>query len=87
MHIHSSQMNLEALNPYSAAAEKAAAAKRAEDVRKKLMKSATDIEGISGPDEAYLVSQWMDPLQSQQQPVTQDDEYHPSTPGRIPDFG
>jgi hypothetical protein len=87
MHIHSSQMNLQALNPYSAAAEKAAATQRAADVRKKLMKSATDIEGISSPDETYLVSQWMDPLQSQIQNPPQDDEYHPSTPGKIPEFG
>jgi hypothetical protein len=77
-------MNFNAVNPYSAAAEKAAAAQRAADVRKKLMKSPTDIEGISSPDEAYMVSHWMDP---KQRPPHDDVEYHTSSAGKDSDFG
>jgi len=84
MHIHANQMNLDAVNPYSAAAEKAAAVQRAADVRKKLMKSASDIEGISSPDEAFMVGQWMDSTQSQAQA---DVEYHTTTAGKDSDFG
>jgi hypothetical protein len=45
MRIHGNQANLNTINPYSAAAEKATAAQRAADVRKKLLKSASGIEG------------------------------------------
>ncbi len=84
MHIHGNQMNLNAVNPYSAAAEQAAAAQRAANVRKKLMKSASDIEGVSSPDEAFMVGHWMDATQSRPQ-----DEvvYHTSTAGKDSDFG
>jgi hypothetical protein len=84
MHIHGSQMNPNAVNPYSAAAEKAVAAQRAADVRKKLMKSATDIEGVSSPEEAFMVGQWMDSRHSQ---VQSQDQYHASAAGKDPDFG
>ena len=84
MHIHGNQMNLNAVNPYSAAAEKAAAAQKAADVRKKLMNSASPIEGISSPDEALMVGKWMVPGQG---PVHDDVEYHTSTAGKDSDFG
>jgi hypothetical protein len=84
MHIHGSQMNPNAVNPFSAAAEKAVAAQRAADVRKKLMKSATDIEGVSSPEEAFMVGQWMDSRHSQ---VQSQDQYHASAAGKDPDFG
>jgi hypothetical protein len=60
MHIHGSQMNLNAINPYSAAAEKAAAAQRAADVRKKLLKSASGLEGADCPDETLILGHWLD---------------------------
>jgi hypothetical protein len=77
-------MNLNAVNPYSAAAEKAAAAQRAADVRKKLMKSAADIEGTASPEEAFMLGQWMDSRHSQ---VESEDQYHASASGKDPDFG
>jgi len=82
MHIHGNQMDMNSASLYSAAgAEKAAATQKAADVRRKLMKSATDIEGISSPDEAYLVSKWMDPLQSQEHGgQAHEDKYRSSTP-------
>jgi hypothetical protein len=67
MHIQRSQMNLNAVNPYSAAAEKALSAQRAAAVRKKLLKSARGIEGASSPEEAFMVGRWMDSRYSQGQ--------------------
>ncbi|HEY1903767.1 MAG TPA: hypothetical protein VGG56_15140 [Terracidiphilus sp.] len=63
MHIHGSHMNLNAVNPYSAAAEKAAAAQRAANVRKKLLKTAGDLEGAAGLDETFLAGHWLDSSQ------------------------
>jgi hypothetical protein len=59
MHIHGNQLNLNTINPYSEAAEKALAAQRAAEVRKKLLKDASDIEGISSPEESTLLGLWM----------------------------
>jgi hypothetical protein len=60
MHIRSSQVNIGTVNPYTAAAEKAVAKQRAGAVRKKLLKSARNIEGTSSPDATFMVGQWMD---------------------------
>jgi hypothetical protein len=85
MHIHGNAMNFEVNNISSAAAaENAAAHQRAADVRKKLMKSASDIEGVSSPDEAFLISQWMDSRHSQ---VMSEDQYHAANEGKDTDFG
>jgi hypothetical protein len=85
MHIHGNS-----LNPYmtgistAAAAESAAARQRAADVRKKLMSSATDIEGVAGPDEAFMVNKWMDARHSN---LLSEDEYHVAVSGKDPDLG
>ncbi|MGA2168379.1 MAG: hypothetical protein ABSG62_09210 [Terracidiphilus sp.] len=84
MRIHGNQMNLNAVNPYSAAAEKAVAAQRAADVRKKLMKSAADIQGTASPEGAFMLGQWMDSRHSQ---VESEDQYHACASGKDPDFG
>ena len=60
MHIRSSQVNIGTVNPYTAAAEKAVAKQRAGAGRKKLMKSAREIEGASSPDAAFMIGRWMD---------------------------
>ena len=83
MHIHGNFMNLNAMDSYSAA-DKAAAAQRAADVRKKLTKSAGDIEATGNVDEAYLLGQWMDGRHSQ---VLSGDEYHATATGKDPEFG
>jgi len=50
MHIHGNSMSINAASFYSAAQnEKAAAAQRAADVRKKLLKGAAEIEGAATP--------------------------------------
>jgi hypothetical protein len=85
MHIHASSMNMNSASLYSAAgAEKAAAEQRAADIRRKLMKSASDIEGVPSPDEAFMIGQWMDSRHSQ---VESADQYHASASGKVPDFG
>lgn len=74
MHIHGNPMAAGAANLYSAAqAERAAAAQRAAEVRKKLLKSSSEIDGSSTPEESFLIGQWLDPHRSQ---VQTDDEYH-----------
>jgi len=83
MHIHGNQMNLNSASLYSAAgAEKAAAAQRSAEVRKKLLRSAA-IEGTTDPEEALLIGHWLGSAQGQ---VLNEDEYHSSASGRNPDF-
>ena len=85
MHIHGSQINMNAASLYSASGdEKAAAAKRAADVRKKLMKGASEIEGVGDPEEAFLIGQWIDSRHSQ---VESEEQYHEDASGKDPDFG
>lgn len=67
MRIHGIQMNIGTVNPYTAAAEKAVAKQRAGAVRKKLAKSAREIEGASSPEEAFMIGRWMDSRYSQGQ--------------------
>jgi hypothetical protein len=65
MHIHGNQSNPSTINPYAAAAEKALAANRTSNTRKKLSKRAAEVETPPGPDEASMVSRWMDSRYSQ----------------------
>jgi hypothetical protein len=60
MHIHGMQMNLNPVNPYAAAAEKALATKRSSNTRKRLLKKATEIETPPNPDEGSMVGRWME---------------------------
>jgi hypothetical protein len=68
MHIHGNLMQSNAANLYSAAAaEKAVAAQRAADVRKKLMKGGLDIDGELNPEAGFMVGRWLDGEYRQQQ--------------------
>ena len=60
MHIHATQMNINAINPYSAAADRAVAAQRAADLRKKLLKNVANLEASSSPEEARMIGQWLE---------------------------
>jgi hypothetical protein len=61
MHIHGNSMNVNSANLYSAAqGEKAAAAQKAAEVRKRLLKSAAKIEDQPSSNEDFLISRWMD---------------------------
>jgi hypothetical protein len=84
MHIHGNQMNLNSINPYSVETDKAIAAQRAAEVRKKLIKSAANIEGPSTPEEDLLISQWMDSDHSQLQGTGQNQA---ALSGRDSNFG
>ena len=66
MRIHANSMNINAADPYSAAqAERAAAARRSADVRKKLLKTAAGIDASASPEETLLIGQWLDSRHSQ----------------------
>ena len=70
-------MSINAASFHSAAQnEKTAAAQRAADARKKLLKGASEIEGASTPEESLLIGQWMDSRHSQ---VLSEDEDHTAT--------
>jgi len=84
MHIHGNQSNLNAVNPYYAAAEKAPAAQRAAKVRKKLSKSASEIEGAAIPEETLMIGRWLD---ARPRPAQSDDCYNTSATGKVQEFG
>jgi len=58
MHIHHSQMTPTPAGVHSAAAEKAAAAQRALETRRKLLKSAFQIEEEMGAGEVLRIGGW-----------------------------
>jgi hypothetical protein len=59
MRIHGNQSNLNQVNPYAAASERAIAAQRAATTRKKLLKSAINAEGPCSPTEAFNLCNWV----------------------------
>ncbi|HTW62449.1 MAG TPA: hypothetical protein VMD55_11620 [Terracidiphilus sp.] len=88
-------MHIHGMNPQSAYldslanSERAGAAARAEETRKKLLRSAQSIaghaaSGASEADGAQWASQWQS---AQNNEGLAGDEYHPSVPGKDPDFG
>jgi hypothetical protein len=83
MHIHATQMNINAINPYSAAADRAVAAQRAADLRKKLLKNVANLEASSSPEEARMIGQWLEAGQSR---AENEDQYHASATGNKPAF-
>jgi hypothetical protein len=85
MHIHGNSINFQiaGINSY-AAIETEANRQRAAEVRRKLMKIATDLEGESSPEESFLVDQWRN---SQHGRGRNEDQYHASAEGEEPGFG
>jgi hypothetical protein len=85
MHIHGNSMSINAANFYSATQEeRAAATQRAASVRKKLRRSASEIEGAASPEETLMISQWMDSRHSQEQ---SEEQYAYNVSGKDPDLG
>ncbi len=85
MHIHGAAMNNYAIGFNSAEqTDKAAAAQRAAETRRKLLKSAQSIDGSPDSAEGLLIGQWLDSRHSQ---VQSEDQYHTSVSGKDPDFG
>ena len=89
MHIHGNSMSVNVASLYSAAqGERAAASQRAAEVRKKLLKSASGIEGDSSPEETLLIGHWLDSRQDgRHSQVLDGDEYRTAASGKDPDFG
>jgi hypothetical protein len=88
MHIHGTNPQSSYLDSLSNS-ERAAAAARAEESRKKLLRSAQTLAGQSAPvtsevDGAQWASQWQS---AQNNEGLGGDEYRSSFPGRDPDFG
>ena len=84
MHIHPAAIGLHPINTYAAGNDGSAAAQRAAEVRKRLLKSGQSIESEPDPDAALLVGQWLDSRHSQ---VLPGDEYHSAAEGRDLDLG
>ncbi len=85
MHIHGNQMNVLQASLYAASqGERTAAAKRAAEVRKKLLKSVAEADGDTGSGETLLIGKWLD---EGQDAVLDGDQYRPSASGKDPDFG
>jgi hypothetical protein len=87
MHIHANSMNVNSASFYSVGnGEKSAAAERAADVRKRLLKGAAAVDGTASTEETLLIGHWLDGQQVDGQPNQGDSESH-SWSGRDPDFG
>jgi hypothetical protein len=85
MHIHGNSMAVNAANFYSATQEeRAAAAQRAANVRKRLIRSASQLEGAATPEETLMIGQWMDSRHSQ---VESGEQYFHSVSGKDPELG
>jgi hypothetical protein len=84
MHIHPSAIGLHTINTSAAGNERAAAAQRAIEVRKRLLKAAQSPVAGATPEENLLIGQWLDSRHSQ---VLPGDEYHSAAQGKDPDFG
>jgi hypothetical protein len=68
MHIHHNPMTPGNSGIHSAsAAEKAAAAQRATETRRKLLKSAAQLDGASDAGEIFMIGKWSDDPADQRQ--------------------
>jgi hypothetical protein len=88
-------MHIHGINPGSAyldslsSSEKAASATRAEEARKKLLRDAQSLTAQSAPAESHAngtlwLGQWNSARNNE---GLGGDEYHPTLPGKDPDFG
>ncbi len=84
MHIHGNSMSVQSAGLSSAQGERAAAAQRAAEVRRRLLKSAQSVESGADPDATFLIGQWLDSRHSQ---VLPQDENRAATAGKDPNFG
>ncbi len=84
MHIHPSAIGLHPINTCAAGNEQSAAARRAAETRKRLLKTAQGATADATPEETLLIGQWLDSRHSQ---VLPGDEYHSASQGKDLDFG
>jgi len=84
MHIHGNSMAINAASSYSAIQEERAAAQRAASVRRKLLRSASEIDAANTPEETLLIGQWLDSRHSR---VQSKEQYRAGASGKDPEFG
>lgn len=85
MHIHGQLLNVQGAGFYGVSnGERAAAAQRAAETRKRLLKAGQNEPSDASPEETALIGQWLDARHSQ---VLSADEYRPAASGRDADFG
>ena len=86
MHVHPAAVSLHSINTYALDNERAVAAQRAAEVRKRLLKSAQSIDAAAAtdPDATLLIGQWLDSRHSQ---VLPGEEYYSAAEGKDSDLG
>jgi hypothetical protein len=85
MHIHENTVAVNGASFYSAVqGQSSAAALRAAEVRKKLLRGASEMRSVATPDEALLMGRWLDVKHRQ---IPDEDEYHPSSSDSDSIFG
>jgi hypothetical protein len=67
MHVHSAAMGLNAMVAYAAVNERAAAAQRAAEVRKRLLKAAQATNCDASQEETLLIGRWLNSSHPDQQ--------------------
>ena len=84
MHIHGSIQNIQNIQGanFNSISSRNAAAERAAEVRKRLLKSTATIDGQS-PDESQLIGHWLDARHSQ---VQSQGQYRDAATGEDPDL-
>jgi hypothetical protein len=85
VHIHPSAIGLYPINTNAAGNKRAAAAQRAAETRKRLLKAAqgAGVNADASPEESLLIGQWLDSRHSH---VLPGDEYHAAAEGEDTDF-
>lgn len=83
MHIHPSAIGLHPINTCAAGNERAAAAERASQVRKRLLKASQSAPAGLTPEANLLVGRWLDSRYSQVLPGA---GYQPASEGEDPGF-
>jgi len=71
MHVHSSAVGLDPMSSYAAANERAAAAQRAAEVRKRLLRAAQNAGAGAGPEASFLIGRWLNHTSPPDQPQGQ----------------
>jgi hypothetical protein len=84
MHTHGASLNVQGANFASISnGERAAAAQRAAEVRKRLLRNAQTAGGDTTPEETMLIGNWLNVCHNQS---LAEDEYHTSTPAEDSDL-
>jgi hypothetical protein len=85
MHIHGANLNVQGANFASiSSGERSAAAQRAAEARKRLLRNAQTPGGDTTPEESMLICNWLNVCHNQS---LADDEYRGSSSGKDLDLG